>query len=140
MHKAFDELERLGLIAGPRPRFCVVQMAGCAPMVRAFEAGADHATPWQNAQTEAWGLRVPRSLGDRLVLAAVAATDGVAVAVAEERLAPLARRLAACEGRLFGPEGTACMAAVEDLAADGRIAPGQTVLVFQTGHPANYAA
>ena len=139
MHKAFDELERLGLLAaGKRPRFVVVQMAGCAPMVRAWEAGVEHAEPWRDAHTRAWGLRVPKSLGDRLVLSAVAATDGAAVAIDEARLAPLQRDLAAQEGRLFGPEGAACVAAVADLAAAGRIRAGDRVVVFQTGHPANY--
>lgn len=138
MHKAFDELECLGVIAGRRPRFCAVQMAGCAPMVRAFEAHANTTEAWQGAQTEVWGLRVPKSLGDRLVLDALYATGGQAVAIEEARIAQLVARLAAQEGRLFGPEGAACMAAVEDLAAAGQMLAGQTVVVFQTGHPANY--
>ncbi len=138
MQKAFDELEALGLISGPRPRFAVVQMAGCAPVVRAFEEGVPAATPWQDPKTEAWGLRVPRSLGDRMVLRALAATDGAAVAVNEAELTPMRARIAREEGHLVGPEGAACLVAVETLARAGTIASGADVVVFQTGHPANY--
>ncbi len=138
MHRAFDQLERLGCVTGKRPRFCVVQMAGCAPMVRAFEQDEPHAKPWEGARTEVWGLRVPKSLGDRLVLEALYATGGSAVAIDEARIAPTLARLSAQEGRLFGPEGAACMAAVDDLVARGTIRAGETVVVFQTGHPANY--
>lgn len=138
MFKAFEELERLGILEGRRPRFCAVQMNGCAPFVRAFEAKQPDVELWEGAQTRAWGLRVPKSLAGRLVLSAIYDSSGVAVEVDEERLDPLASRLAAQEGRLFGPEGTASMAAVNDLAGNGTIQPGETVVVFQTGHPANY--
>ncbi|HEX2252095.1 MAG TPA: threonine synthase [Thermoanaerobaculia bacterium] len=138
MHKAFDELERLGLVSGPRPRFVVVQMAGCAPLVRAFEAGEERAAPWEEPRTTVWGLRVPKAIGDFLVLSALRETGGRAVAVAEERLPEVAARAARQEGLLVGPEGAAALAAVDDLAAAGVLRAGERVVVFQTGHPGNY--
>jgi len=140
MHKAFGELERLGLVAGPRPRFVVVQAAGCAPIVRAFERGAERAEPWPEPDTRVYGLRVPKAIGDFLVLRALRETGGAAVAVDEARLPEVAARAAREEGMLVGPEGAAALAALGDLAATGTIAEGERVVVFQTGHPANYAA
>jgi threonine synthase len=138
MHKAFDELERLGLIGPRRPRFAVVQAAGCAPIVRAFERGEEAAEPWEHPDTRVWGLRVPRAIGDFLVLRALRETGGTAIAVDEARLPEIAGRVARREGLRIGPEGAAAFAAVEDLAARGTIAPGERVVVFQTGDPANY--
>lgn len=138
MHKAFDELETLGLISGRRPRFGVVQMAGCAPMVRAFEAGSAAATPWEAPQTRVWGLRVPQAVGDFLILDAVRSTGGRAVAVEEDRVAGMIARASRLEGLDIGPEGAATLLALEDLHRDGFIEAGQRVVVFQTGHPANY--
>jgi len=138
MDKAFDELERLGLVSGPRPRFCVVQMSGCAPLVRAFEAGEERAEPWEDAQTRVWGLRVPRSLADALILGAVRRTGGEALAVEEGRIEEATAAVARREGMRFGPEGAACLLALEELVARGRVEPGQRVVVFQTGDPANY--
>jgi threonine synthase len=139
MHKAFDELARLGLIGPKRPRFVVVQMAGCAPIVRAWEQGRDSAEPWENPQTQVWGLRVPRAIGDFLVLKALRETGGRALAVDESRLEAITSRIAAQEGLRIGPEGAAAFAAVEDLQAAGAFSPGERVVVFQTGDPANYA-
>jgi threonine synthase len=140
MEKAFDELERLGLVApGRRPRFVVVQMAGCAPLVSAFAAGLPAAAPWPEPRTRVWGLRVPKAIGDFLVLRALRRSGGRAVAVDEERLPVVAARLAREEGLAVGPEGAACFAAVEDLAGQEAFSPGERVVVFQTGHPANYA-
>ncbi|MFP3939175.1 MAG: threonine synthase [Thermoanaerobaculia bacterium] len=138
MWKAFAELERLGLVGSRRPRFVAVQMAGCAPIVRAFEAGAEAAEPWKAPETRAYGLRVPKAIGDFLILRALRESGGRAVAVTEERLAPAARRAAREEGLLVGPEGAACLAALDDLAAEGAFREGDRVVVFQTGHPANY--
>jgi threonine synthase len=138
MHKAFDELERLGLISGRRPRFVAVQMAGCAPVVRAFEQGTETAAPWENPQTEVWGLRVPRAIADFLVLRALRETGGRALAIEEGRLPELTTRIARTEGLWLGPEGAAAFAAVEDLAAAGAFAEGERVVVFQTGDPGNY--
>jgi threonine synthase len=140
MHKAFDELRRLGLLSqgARRPRFVIVQMAGCAPIVRAFERGEESAEPWAEPRTRAWGLRVPRAIGDFLVLRAVRESGGRALAIAEERLPEITSRLARLEGLRTGPEGAAAMAAVEDLASAGELRPGERVVVFQTGNPDNY--
>ncbi len=138
MHKAFAELERLDLIGSRRPRFVVVQAAGCAPIVRAWEEGKEAAEPWEYPKTQVWGLRVPRAIGDFLVLRAMRETGGRAIAVDESRLAGIASWVAAHEGLRVGPEGAAALAAVEDLEAAGAFSPGDRVVVFQTGDPANY--
>ena len=140
MHKAFGELERLGLLpaGGRRPRFLVVQMAGCAPMVRAFEAGEETAREWEEPQTDVWGLRVPKAVGDKLVLGALYETGGRAVTVEEGELPGWTARAAAEAGLLVGPEGAACLAALDRGAEEGWVEPGQRVVVFQTGHPVNY--
>ena len=138
MAKAFAELRRLGLLSGPPAKFAVVQMAGCAPIVRAHEAGSDHADPWQEPDTEVWGLRVPRAIGDFLILRALRNSGGAAVAVEEAEVAATAARVAAEEGVLVGPETAAAMAALFRLSDSGTIRSGESVLVFATGHPANY--
>jgi len=140
MHKAFAELEELGLIDSRRPRFVVVQMTGCAPIVRAFERGADSAPPWENPQTEVWGLRVPRAIGDFLILRALRETGGVAIGIEEGRLPAITARASREEGFQIGPEGAAALAALEDLQTSGRLSAGERVVVFQTGHPANYGS
>jgi threonine synthase len=138
MHKAFAELRRLALIGPRRPRFVVVQAAGCAPIVRAFARGQDAAEPWENPDTRVWGLRVPRAIGDFLVLRALRESGGRAIAVAEDRLPGVIALAARQEGLRLGPEGAAALAAAQDLAAEGAFAPGERVVVFQTGDPANY--
>jgi threonine synthase len=138
MHKAFDELERLGLVAGRRPRFVVVQMEGCAPLVEAHREGREHAPPWPDPDTRVWGLRVPQAIGDFLILRALKETDGVALSVAEQRIAGMMGQAARREGLLVGPEGAAALLAFEDLVRTGHIEAGHRVVVFQTGHPANY--
>lgn len=138
MQKAFDELEALGLIGPRRPRFVVVQMEGCAPLVRAFEAGEERATPWERPQTDVWGLRVPRAIADFLILRAVRATGGIALTVPEAGLAEDAARLARTEGLRVGPEGAAALRALAALAGRGLMREGERVVVFQTGSPDNY--
>jgi threonine synthase len=138
MHKAFDELRRLGLVGEKRPRFVAVQMAGCAPIVRAFERGEEAAAPWEHPDTRVWGLRVPRAIGDFLVLQALRESAGTAVAVDESRLPEATDLAARREGLRLGPEGAAALVAATDLAAAGAIAEGERVVVFQTGDPANY--
>src|ERR1700688_834508 len=138
MHKAFAELRRLGLVGEKRPRFVAVQMAGCAPIVRAFAHGQESAEPWEEPHTRGWGLRVPRALGDFLVLRALRESAGRAVAVDEACLPEVAARAARDEGLRVGPEGAAALAAPLGLAAEGAFAPGERVVVFQTGDPANY--
>jgi threonine synthase len=130
MDKAFAELRRLGLVGEKRPRFVAVQMAGCAPIVRAFARGQESAEPWEEPRTRVWGLRVPRALGDFLVLRALRESAGRAVAVDEARVPEVGLRL--------GPEGAAALAATLGLAAEGAFAEGERVVVFQTGDPANY--
>ena len=134
MHKAFDELRRLGLLGEKKPRFVVVQPTGCAPIVRAFERGEETAAPWEDPKTRVWGLRVPKAIGDFLVLRAVRESGGTAIAVDEERLPEIAARAARLEGIRVGPEGAAALAAVEDL----KLGKGERVVVFQTGDPGNY--
>lgn len=138
MDKAVRELQALGLIGPKRPRFVVVQMNGCAPLVRAFEQGRNDAPKWENAQTRAWGVRVPRSLADFVILDILRETDGAAIGVEEKDLDEMQARMARQEGMLFGPEGAACLLAVEELARRGRIGSGERVVSFQTGHPGNY--
>ncbi|MXW00353.1 MAG: threonine synthase [Holophagales bacterium] len=138
MAKAFAELRGLGLLSGPPAKFAVVQMAGCAPIVRAFRDGNEHAEAWQAPETRVWGLRVPKAIGDFLVLRAVRESGGTAVAVEEDLVAETTRRMAAREGLLIGPETAAAMAAVAGLSDSGTIRRGESVLVFATGHPANY--
>lgn len=138
MHKAFDELRRLALIGPKRPRFVIVQMTGCAPIVRAFERGEESAAPWEEPDTRVWGLRVPKAIADFLVLRAVRASDGRALAIDEARLPEVTERLARREGLRVGPEGAAAFAALDDLAAAGEFQEGERVVVFQTGDPGNY--
>ncbi|MGE5234183.1 MAG: threonine synthase [Acidobacteriota bacterium] len=138
MHKAFDELERLGLIGPRRPRFVVVQMTGCAPIVRAFARGEESAEPWADPRTDVWGLRVPRAIADFLILRALRETDGAALAIEETRLPAIVERAARLEGLRLGPEGAAALAGLEDLAAAGKLREGERVVVFQTGNPDNY--
>jgi len=113
-------------------------MTGCAPIVRAFDEGKDAAEPWHEPQTEVWGLRVPKAIGDFLVLRAVRESGGRAIAVEESRLPEITERLACTEGIRVGPEGAAAFAAVDDLASAGAFGRGERVVVFQTGDPANY--
>ena len=138
MHKAFDELEALGLISGQRPRFAVVQMTGCAPIVAAFRSGAEKAEPWPDPKTSVWGLRVPRAVGDFLILKALRESGGVALSVDEEVIPGVQEAAARQEGLLVGPEGAAALAGLFELEAAGEIESGQRVVVLQTGHPANY--
>ncbi|HSK80230.1 MAG TPA: threonine synthase [Thermoanaerobaculia bacterium] len=138
MHKAFDELGRLGLIGPKRPRFLIVQASGCAPIVRAWEQGEESAPVWEDPKTRVWGLRVPKAIGDFLVLRAVRESGGRAIAVDESRLDKIASWVAAHEGLRIGPEGAATLAAVEDMAIAGAFEPGERVVAFQTGSPDNY--
>ena len=138
MQRAFDQLETLGLLSGPRPRFVAVQMEGCAPIVRAFERGTEAAEPWADPQTSVWGLRVPKAVGDFLILQAVRGTQGRAIAVAESKIDPMCERAARLEGLRLGPEGAACCVALETMVGDGLVRPDERVVLFQTGHPDNY--
>jgi threonine synthase len=138
MDRAFAQLRRLGLVGEKRPRFVAVQMEGCAPIVRAFERGEEAAEPWEEPNTRVWGLRVPRAIGDFLILRALRESAGRAVAIAEERIPGVIAGAARQEGFNLGPEGAAALAAAQDLAAEGAFREGERVVVFQTGDPANY--
>jgi len=138
MHEAFRQLQQLGLVGERLPRLVVVQSTGCAPIVRALEQGGE-AEPWQEPRTTAWGLRVPRALAAPLVLAATRQSGGCGVAVEDARMADGAARLARSEGIEAGPEGAATLVALEMLHSDGRLQPGERVVLFQTGSPASYA-
>ena len=139
MWKAFDEMEALGLVGSERPRLYSVQSEGCAPIVRAFHAGADHAEPWADAQTSAWGLRVPRAIGDFLILRALRASRGGAVAVPEADIRDAQRDFAALAGMYASPEGAATLAAARRLKDEGALRPDETVVLFQTGSAFPYA-
>ncbi|MBV8889966.1 MAG: threonine synthase [Alphaproteobacteria bacterium] len=130
MWKAFAELEALGWIGRKRPRMVAVQASGCAPMVKAWEDGAEHAPRWQNAHTFAAGIRVPQALGDFLILRAVRESGGFAIAVDDSAIAGAWREVAAEEGLLLCPEGAATYAAYCAAVADGRVAPDERAVLF----------
>jgi len=130
MWKAFDELEALGWIGKKRPRMVVVQAAGCAPMVKAWEEGVEHAPRWQDAHTFAAGIRVPQAVGDFLILRAVRDSGGFAVAVDDEAIMKAWREVAAEEGLLLCPEGAATYAAYRQAVADGRVSAGERAVLF----------
>jgi threonine synthase len=139
MWKAFDEMAALGWIARDRrPLLVSVQAAGCAPVVRAFDAGSERTEPWVNPQTQAYGLRVPAPLGGFLCLRALRATRGTAIAIAESDLQRATRDLAARSGIDVCPEGGAAWAALLSLRVRGFIRPEHTVVVFNTGTGLKY--
>ncbi len=133
MWKVFQELRDAGWISDPLPRMYAVQSTGCAPIVRAFDAGKDRAEPWPDPWTVASGLRVPAPLGDRLMLQALRESGGGAVAVSDEVLTDAARRFSALEGVDLSPEGGAALAATAELVRRGSIAPAERVVAFNTG-------
>src|SRR5262249_21942092 len=133
MRKAFDELEALGWIGAKRPRFVVVQSAGCAPIVRAFERGERFAEPWQNAQTIAAGLRVPAAIGDYLILDAVRDTNGTALAVTEDAIVAAQLEMGRLAGVYAAPEAAATWAGLAELRRDGWLAGDERVVLFCTG-------
>jgi threonine synthase len=138
IHKALREMQELGWIGPDLPRLVAVQAAGCAPIVEAFRAGADVSTPFPNAHTVAFGITVPKALGDFLVLRAVRETEGTAVAVTDDELLAEQRRLAADEGTFICPEGAACMAAARQLQESGFLTAGDDVVVLNTGAGLKY--
>ena len=122
-----------------RPRMVSVQSAACAPMVRAFEGKLDHAPVWEDPQrTSAFGLRVPGALGDFLILRALYASNGTAIAIAEEELLQGARDLATQLGLQVSPEGGACLAAARRLKNQGWLHPDDQIVLFNTGHGLKY--
>jgi threonine synthase len=132
-------MEALGWIEqGRRPRFVSVQAAGCAPVVKAFQEGADRTQPWANAETRAYGLRVPAPLGGFLCLKALRETGGTAVAIEEQKLQRATRELASRTGIDVCPEGGAAWAALARLRETGFIRPEDEVVVFNTGTGLKY--
>ena len=130
MWKAFAELEAIGLIGKMRPRMVAVQAAGCAPMVRAYEKGEEHAPRWENAATIAAGIRVPQAIGDFLILRAVRESGGFAIAVDDAAIAAGVDEVAREEGFLLCPEGAATYAAYKQSLADGRLKNSDQVVLF----------
>ncbi|GIV71364.1 threonine synthase [Caldilinea sp.] len=139
MWKAFDEMEKMGLIGSQRPRMVTVQSSGCAPIVRAFEQGAEHAELWQGAKTIADGLRVPVAIGDFLILRAIRESGGVAVTVTDEEMLRYARVMGSQSGVFPAPEGAATLAAQIHLLEQGWIRPDERVVLFNTGSGLKYA-
>jgi len=133
MWKAFAEMEAMGWIDGTRPRMVSVQSTGCAPIVRAFEAGEETATLFENARTVADGLRVPAAVGDMLILRTLRDSGGTAIAVTDEALLQGATTIARTEGIFAAPEGGATVAAFRELSARGWIQPRERVVLFNTG-------
>ena len=138
MWKAFQELAALGWVDGKRPRMVSVQAAGCAPVVRALEGGAERVERWENAETYASGLRVPRPYADRLILRALRESGGTAVAVSDEEMRQAARDLARLEGVLACPEGAATLAGLRRLVQAGWVQPEARVVLFNTGTGLKY--
>ena len=130
MWKAFEELEAIGFIGSKRPRMVAVQAEGCAPMVRAFEAGAETAQRWENAHTVASGIRVPQAVGDFLILRAVRESGGFAIAVSDEAITAAVASVAQTDGLLLCPEGGATVAAYQQALADGRVRKDERVVLF----------
>ncbi|HLL85089.1 MAG TPA: threonine synthase [Longimicrobium sp.] len=138
MWKAFDEMERLGWIGPQRPRMITVQASGCAPIIRAWEEGTTYAEPWQGAHTYASGLRVPRAVGDFLILDAVRASGGAGVAVPDEEMREWTPIMGSLTGIFAAPEGAATAAAVARLRQDGTLGGDESVVLFNTGSGLKY--
>src|SRR2546426_473757 len=138
MWKAFDEMEQMGWIGSKRPRMVTVQASGCAPIVRAFEEGKRFAEEFPNAQTTASGLRVPRAIGDFLILDALRASGGTALAVTDEELIDGTKEIGAAEGIFCAPEGAACLPALKKLQSAGAVKAGERVVLFNTGSGVKY--
>ncbi len=139
MWKAFDEMDALGWIGPKRPRMVSVQAAGCAPIARAFDAGAAEAGTFENAHTVASGLRVPRAIADFVMLDILRKSRGTALTVTDEELMAGAYELGAATGIAACPEGGACLAALRKLVVSGWVASDESVVLFNTGSGVKYA-
>ncbi|MEP6705173.1 MAG: threonine synthase [Acidobacteriota bacterium] len=138
MWKAFDEMEQMGWIDSRRPRMITVQSETCAPIVRAFENGERFAEEFENASTVASGLRVPKAIGDFLILDAIRASGGTAIAVSDHELVKAVGEIGAATGIFTAPEGAACVPALRRLISDGAVQEGETVVLFNTGSGIKY--
>ncbi|MDE2723331.1 MAG: threonine synthase [Gemmatimonadota bacterium] len=138
MWKAFDEMEQMGWIGPERPRMISVQAAGCAPIVRAYSAGDEHAEPWIDPETIAAGLRVPAAVGDFLMLKAIRDSGGCALSVTDEELMASASKMAVAVGSFPAPEGAATLATLEKLIAQNLVSERERVVLFNTGTGLKY--
>jgi threonine synthase len=138
MWKAFNEMERMGWIASSRPRMVAVQAAGCCPIVAAFENGERFASPHLNASTIASGLRVPKAIGDFLILDAIRESQGLALSITDAEMIQAVRDVGAAEGLFVAPESGACCAAAGKLARSGWIRPDEITVIFNTGTGIKY--
>jgi threonine synthase len=136
--KAFAELEELGWIGSKRPKMMAVQAAGCQPITRAFDQNASESDVWQEAHTVASGLRVPKPLGDFLVLQAVRESGGTVISVSDEEMLDAGILLAKCEGIFAAPEGGACVAATRHLLKTGFLKPEERIVIYNTGSGLKY--
>ena len=138
MWKAFAEMEQMGWIGSKRPRMVTVQAAGCAPIVRAFDEGKRFADEFLNAETVASGLRVPKAIGDFLILDAIRASKGTAVSVTDEELIAATGEIGALEGVFCAPEGAACLPALRKLLDTGTVNRDERIVLFNTGAGVKY--
>ncbi|HKQ73643.1 MAG TPA: threonine synthase [Blastocatellia bacterium] len=138
MWKAFDEMEEMGWIGSKRPRMFSVQAAGCAPIVRAFDNGWDEAPEFENASTVASGLRVPRAIGDFIMLEILRKSGGGAVAVTDEEMIADTRVIGAAEGLFCAPEGAACLSALTKLIDADQVSSNDRIVLFNTGTGVKY--
>ncbi|MEZ5345069.1 MAG: threonine synthase [Pyrinomonadaceae bacterium] len=138
MWKAFDEMEEMGWIDSRRPRMVSVQSTGCSPIVNAFHAGKRFADEFENAATVASGLRVPKAVGDFMIIDAINESKGSAVAVSDEELTKAVKEIGSTEGLFIAPEGAACLPALRKLIADGFIQKNERVVIYNTGAGVKY--
>jgi len=138
MWKAFDEMETIGWIGKKRPRMFSVQATGCAPIVRAFENGDSTTAEFPDARTCASGLRVPKAIGDYLILRILRQSNGGAIAIEDREMIHAAREVGSSEGLFVSPEGAACFAALKSLSRAGKITSGERVVIFNTGSGIKY--
>ncbi len=138
MWKAFDEMEEMNLIDSKRPRMVSVQSVGCAPIVKAFHEGETFAAEFSNAHTVASGLRVPKAIGDFIILDALRKSGGTAVAVSDEELIAAVKEIGAAEGLFCAPEGAACLPALRKMIEQNLVKENETVIIFNTGAGVKY--
>jgi threonine synthase len=138
MWKAFDEMERMGWIGSQRPKMVSVQASGCAPIVEAFNSGSQFGAEITNAHTLASGLRVPRAIGDFMMLDILRKSGGSAVAVTDEELLSAVKEIGAAEGIFVAPEGAACLPALKQLISQGKVNRDERVVLFNTGSGLKY--
>ncbi len=138
MWKAFDEMEQMGWIDSKRPRMVSVQSIGCAPIVKAFHEGVRFADEFPNAHTAASGLRVPKAVGDFLIIDALHESNGTAIAVSDEQLIAAVKEIGAAEGIFTAPEGAACLPALRMMIEQNLVSEGESVVIFNTGAGVKY--